>query len=54
MAEERKINMNGNEVSPEEEAPKKKTINILITKDSLKLDGSDKKVDIKKFETKKD
>lgn len=53
MAEERKDPMNGNECSPEE-TPKKKTINILITKDSLKLDGSDKKVDIKKFETKKD
>ena len=53
MAEERKINMNGDEASPEE-TPKKKTINILITKDSLKLDGSDKEVNIKKFETKKD
>ena len=53
MAEERKVIMNGDEGSPVE-TPKKKTINILITKDSLKLDGSDKKVDIKKFETKKD
>ena len=53
MAEERKVTMNGDEGSPVE-TPKKKTINILITKDSLKLDGSDKKVDIKKFETKKD
>ena len=50
--EERKINMNGNEVSPEE-TPKRKTINILLTKNSLSLEGKEGKVDLKKFETKK-
>ena len=52
MAEEREVKMNGNECSPEE-APKKKTINILLTKDSLSLKGKDGKVNLKKFETKK-
>ena len=52
MAEERKDPMNGNECSPEE-TPKKKTINILLTKDSLSLKGKEGKVDLKKFESKK-
>ena len=52
MAEERKVIMNGDEGSPEE-APKKKTINILLTKDSLSLEGKEGKVDLKKFESKK-
>ena len=52
MAEERKDPMNGDECSPAE-APKKKTINILLTKDSLSLKGKEGKVDLKKFESKK-
>ena len=52
MAEEREVKMNGNECSPEE-APKKKTINIVLTKDSLSLKGKEGKVDLKKFESKK-
>ena len=52
MAEERKVKMNGNECSPVE-APKKKTINIVLTKDSLSLEGKEGKVDLKKFESKK-
>ena len=53
MAEERKDPMNGNECSPEETPKKKKTINILLTKDSLSLEGKEGKVDLKKFESKK-
>ena len=52
MAEERKVIMNGNECSPAE-TPKKKTINIVLTKDSLSLEGKEGKVDLKKFESKK-
>ena len=52
MAEEREVKMNGNECSLAE-TPKKKTINILLTKDSLSLEGKEGKVDLKKFETKK-
>ena len=52
MAEERKVIMNDDECSPVE-TPKKKTINILLTKDSLSLKGKEGKVDLKKFETKK-
>ena len=52
MVEERKVIMNNDECSPEE-APKKKTINILLTKDSLSLKGKEGKVDLKKFESKK-
>ena len=52
MAEERKVIMTGDEGSPVE-APKKKTINILLTKDSLSLEGKEGKVDLKKFESKK-
>ena len=52
MAEEREVKMNGNKCSPAE-TPKKKTINILLTKDSLSLKGKEGKVDLKKFESKK-
>ena len=52
MAEERKVTMNGDEGSPVE-APKKKTINIILTKDSLSLEGKEGKVDLRKFESKK-
>ena len=52
MAEEREVIMNGDEGSPVE-APKKKTINIVLTKDSLSLEGKEGKVDLKKFESKK-
>ena len=52
MAENREVKMNGDEGSPVE-APKKKTINILLTKDSLSLKGKEGKVDLKKFESKK-
>ena len=52
MAEERKVIMNGGEGSPVE-APKKKTINIVLTKDSLSLKGKEGKVDLRKFENKK-
>ena len=52
MDEERKVIMNGDEGSPVE-APKKKTINIVLTKDSLSLKGKEGKVDLKKFESKK-
>lgn len=52
MAEERKVIMNDDEGSPVE-TPKKKTINILLTKDSLSLKGKEGKVDLKKFESKK-
>ena len=52
MAEERKVIMNNDEGSPVE-APKKKTINIVLTKDSLSLEGKEGKVDLKKFESKK-
>ena len=52
MAEERKDTINSNESSPAE-TPKKKTINIVLTKDSLSLEGKEGKVDLKKFETKK-
>ena len=51
MAEERKVIMNGDEDSPVETP--KKTINILLTKDSLSLKGKEGKVDLKKFESKK-
>ena len=53
MAEERKVIMNGDEGSPVETPNKKKTINILLTKDSLSLKGKEGKVDLKKFESKK-
>ena len=52
MDEERKVIMNGNECSPAE-TPRKKTINILLTKDSISLKGKEGKVDLKKFESKK-
>ena len=52
MAEERKVITNDDEGSPVE-APKKKTINIVLTKDSLSLKGKEGKVDLKKFESKK-
>ena len=52
MVEERKVIMNNDECSPAE-TPKKKTINILLTKDSLSLKGKEGKVDLKKFESKK-
>ena len=52
MVEERKVIMNGNECSPAE-APKKKTINIILTKDSLSLECKEGKVDLRKFESKK-
>ena len=52
MVEEREVKMNGNQCSPEE-APKKKTINIVLTTDSISLKGKEGKVDLKKFESKK-
>ena len=52
MAENRKVKMNGDEGSPVE-APKKKTINILLTKDSLSMKGKDGKVDLQKFKNNK-
>ena len=51
MEEQRKVNMNGDEGSPVEPT-EKKTINIVLTKNSLKLKGHEGEVDIKKFEKK--
>ena len=53
MAEERKVIMNNDEGSSVEAPKKKKTINIVLTKDSLSLEGKEGKVDLKKFESKK-
>lgn len=52
MAENREVKMNGDEGS-HVEAPKKKTINILLTKDSLSMKGKDGKVDLQKFKNNK-
>ena len=52
MAENREVKMNGDEGSPVE-TPKKKTINIVLTKDSLSLKGKEGKVDLKQFKSNK-